>query len=607
MKMQKKPVESKRLKFDFLSSLAEKPLIFSAFFLGIFLFPGFAPRLWALDATIPGEVTTPYPTITNLAVEWMIAGDDNLNGVVTVEYRIAGQQRWHPAMPLRRIPAGRSRRTRPIYHWKNRHSGSIFDLKPDTEYEIRLKLHDPDGGKAEKVVRARTRAVPRPAPDAVVKRVTPVTFRDSARTAQPGDILLLMPGYYGHFVMERDGRPGRPIVIRSDRSHPSINSTFDSISLRGRKHVILDGLTVIHGSVDLLGAEEVAVRHCKVVSKFGIIANKAPGCKNCYVADNDVSYIMPWSSPGLGASFAYGGAACVGEGIQLAGPGNVICHNRVKGYRDCISLMEEQAAYNQICTDIYNNDIYVGADDAIEADFAQGNCRIMRNRITNCFMGLSSQPGLGGPTYFIRNVMYNIINCPFKLSRGSRGDVILHNTVVKVGAGFMVVHNPSLALFRNNLLIGGPGAGMFGKYGSGPAVAVFFPRYNSTCDMDYDGVGTHGLPFKAEVGGRVFENFEEFRKGTTEKHSVLVDMSVFENNVAFPDPPMPERKPPELSLKPGSAAVDAGVLIPNLNDDYTGRAPDLGAYELGRDLPHYGPRPLGVDEETEWLKKSGGR
>jgi len=125
--------------------------------------------------------------------------------------------------------------------------------------------------------------------------------------------------------------------------------------------------------------------------------------------------------------------------------------------------------------------------------------------------------------------------------------------------------------------------------------------------MDYDGVGTHGLPFKAEVGGRVFENFEEFRKGTPEKHSVLVDMSVFENNVAFPDSPMPERKPPELSLKPGSAAVDAGVLIPNLNDDYTGRAPDLGAYELGRDLPRYGPRPLGVDEETERRKKSGGR
>ena len=41
-------------------------------------------RLAAQDATTPGEVTIPYPTVTNLAVEWKIKGDDNLNGVVTV-------------------------------------------------------------------------------------------------------------------------------------------------------------------------------------------------------------------------------------------------------------------------------------------------------------------------------------------------------------------------------------------------------------------------------------------------------------------------------------------------------------------------------------------
>jgi hypothetical protein len=35
----------------------------------------------------------------------------------------------------------------------------IFDLKPDTEYEIHLSLKDPDGGAAEKTVKARTRPV----------------------------------------------------------------------------------------------------------------------------------------------------------------------------------------------------------------------------------------------------------------------------------------------------------------------------------------------------------------------------------------------------------------------------------------------------------------
>jgi len=41
----------------------------------------------AQNSTVPGELSSPYPTVANLAVEWKIAGDDNLNGVVEVEYR----------------------------------------------------------------------------------------------------------------------------------------------------------------------------------------------------------------------------------------------------------------------------------------------------------------------------------------------------------------------------------------------------------------------------------------------------------------------------------------------------------------------------------------
>jgi hypothetical protein len=37
--------------------------------------------------------------------------------------------------------------------------------------------------------------------------------------------------------------------------------------------------------------------------------------------------------------------------------------------------------------------------------------------------------------------------------------------------------------------------------------------------------------------------------------------------------------------------VDAGEVIPNINDGFRGTAPDLGAYEAGEELPHYGPRP----------------
>jgi hypothetical protein len=49
-------------------------------------------------------------------------------------------------------------------------------------------------------------------------------------------------------------------------------------------------------------------------------------------------------------------------------------------------------------------------------------------------------------------------------------------------------------------------------------------------------------------------------------------------------------EPQHLPLKASGKAVDAGVVVPNVSDDFEGKAPDLGAYEFGRELPHYGPR-----------------
>ena len=78
-----------------------------------------------------------------------------------------------------------------------------------------------------------------------------------------------------------------------------------------------------------------------------------------------------------------------------------------------------------------------------------------------------------------------------------------------------------------------------------------------------------------------------------EKHSVLVDYDTF-MNVGMPDKTDPQRlyKPDGLDfrLKPGSLAIDAGVELPTITDGFTGRAPDIGAYESGRPVPQYGPR-----------------
>jgi len=135
--------------------------------------------------TIPGEITTPYPTIINLAIEWKIKGDDNQNGIVNVKYREKGQTKWNDAMPLRRVPSGENQSLKiiadsvpnyPDFSWKNKHSGSIFDLKPNTVYEINLKLQDPDGGTTEKTIEARTRPVPVITKNAKITEIAPGNY-----------------------------------------------------------------------------------------------------------------------------------------------------------------------------------------------------------------------------------------------------------------------------------------------------------------------------------------------------------------------------------------------------------------------------------------------
>ena len=51
----------------------------------------------------------------------------------------------------------------------------------------------------------------------------------------------------------------------------------------------------------------------------------------------------------------------------------------------------------------------------------------------------------------------------------------------------------------------------------------------------------------------------------------------------------------DFRLRKGAAAVDAGLILPNINDGYTGRAPDLGAIERGEDAVIYGPRGPGAE------------
>jgi hypothetical protein len=182
--------------------------------------------------------------------------------------------------------------------------------------------------------------------------------------------------------------------------------------------------------------------------------------------------------------------------------------------------------------------------------------------------------------------MYNVVHAAFKLKRYSHGDVVFHNTVVRIGDGLGGNSKLEYAYFRNNLAIGGEtGDALWGGYGAGNPYGADIKQPGAFSDFDYDAVGVAGnVPYRAEIGGIPF--------GEVEAHGVEdVDMEKTFYNINFPFPPFPERKTVDLRLKTESKVVDAGAYLPNVNDGFLGQAPDCGAYELGQDLPHYGPRP----------------
>src|SRR5438105_12394815 len=107
----------------------------------------------------------------------------------------SGQTAWTEGMPLLRM--GGERIMRAPYTVPDRFAGSILDLQPDTEYEVRLTMRDPDGvtGQAVQTLKARTRGEPKAAAGGRVLHVYPLTWGN--RPKEQPNFTGLMAAYNG--------------------------------------------------------------------------------------------------------------------------------------------------------------------------------------------------------------------------------------------------------------------------------------------------------------------------------------------------------------------------------------------------------------------------
>jgi hypothetical protein len=248
-----------------------------------------------------------------------------------------------------------------------------------------------------------------------------------------------------------------------------------------------------------------------------------------------------------------------------------------------------------VSIDIYNNYITNAHDNSIEMDGSMHNIRLMRNVLINSASHpMSTQPSVGGPIYWIRNIVYHAPGGSTRMTAGSPGVMFYHNTVTTETSAATSANSH----WRNNLMLG-----------QGTVPAIF--SVNTTTpysSSDYNGfrlnpgaaesfrwhVGPPPPPGTTPAPG--FATLAAYVQATRQdQNSITLDYDVFEKVPKLDrDPKTVQRlydfKDLDFRLRQGAAAIDRGLALPNINDGFTGKAPDLGALEAGQPLPIYGPR-----------------
>ncbi|MDP2982529.1 MAG: hypothetical protein Q8O92_04275 [Candidatus Latescibacter sp.] len=453
---------------------------------------------------------------------------------------------------------------------------------------------------------------------------------------QPGDIILVHAGLYkseriryyeplglhfhGAYQLSKSGTPEKPIVIRGAGDGEAIidgGGVYRMFDVMFADYNYIEGLTIRNCEVAVYaglrythGCNGLVVRNCRMENVGCGVNAQYGGSRNFYIADNvilgreDQNRLHGWT----GNWGKYGPLSDLKSfiAVDINGQGHVVCHNYIAYFHDAIDCTEqgqpEKEEWKAVSFDFYNNDLHMMADDFIEGDSSVHNMRIFRNRGLNAGQhAYSAQPIFGGPAYFIRNIAYHIPSGgALKFNIYPAGVLLYHNTFCSewtTSPPFSNVH------LRNNLFLGE-------DYPKRPILSV--STYTSYTSFDYDGYRPNkevefqfrwrspgpGKTMDYALGKDAFsgsyKTLEEFTKATgQEQHGITVDYDIF-RKVPKADPDNPGQvffaKDFDFSLKPDAKAVDAGCILPNINDGFTGKAPDLGALEVGAPEEVYGPR-----------------
>lgn len=553
-----------------------------------------------------GEPVLEPPASRAVGVYWIIRGDSNADATIELSYRKAGQDEWKAGVRLFRVEKGPhlggefgSPLTQqiPLNAWL--FAGSQMGLEPGTAYDVRLRLSDPDGGAAERILKTSTCAEPSAPVEGHILHVAPGNgggegsaldpykgLEQAQEKARPGDIFKIQPGLYAPpFVVKCSGEPDRPIVFMPDGDGPVFIGGLGpgplGIRADGIHDVWFERLSVRQKELGFSGRESARLRiiRCSFEKvRSGILAdtNQKDQLRGWWIRDNYIEGVTEWpgTEPDKPPQRTWG--------IRIAGSDHEILHNRIQRFNVGIGTV---ASVRCAGLDLYRNDLCDMSLAGIFLDGPERNIRCVENRIVNAGAGIWSRTVFGGPVYLVRNVLANISGEPFLMEARPSGVLVYHNTAIRQGPALLLQTESSIrnCQFRNNLFVGTSGA-----------AACRIKGTLDHCDLDYDGFW--GGPWESflqadETSYRTPEALKE--KGPAYRHALaLGKRTVFAESILLPtEPGFPLDYHLDLRLDGGAGAVDSGIPISGINDGWSGKAPDLGALECGRPLPDYGIRP----------------
>jgi parallel beta-helix repeat protein len=370
-----------------------------------------------------------------------------------------------------------------------------------------------------------------------------------------------------------------------------------ALSVASRDFIFIIGLTFrFYGqgsyakAIYLNGSSDCLVRDCTflvcdlgVGLKYGADRNTIEGNE---FSDTTFSWI--WESIKEGAQLETGGIR-VYDSLP-SGRGTVIRDNTFHDFFDGFGVCPDSDTGTTVETDVYGNLVYRAGDDGMETDGYCSNLRIWGNTFHDVLIGVSLAPVYTGPVFTVRNLIYR--TGAGTSDAGYTGSCFKLNSGYGLSGVINLFHNTCHAALPGNdgLAIKSPGSWQLlrsrNNIWAGTEYALSNANPTQPVDLDADDLYTTlpgELAWWADLPDRHLNTLAELQAATGQELAGLNEEPMFRDPATG-----------DYGLHLASPLVDAGVLIPGINHDFQGAAPDIGAFEAA-------PRIFGDDFESGTL------